>query len=63
MVKINRVYTRSGDEGYTSLVGGVRVPKDSLRIETYGTADELNSVIGAAIASQLSGETRKALSM
>ena len=61
MVKINRVYTRSGDEGYTSLVGGVRVPKDSLRIETYGTADELNSVIGAAIASQISGELHEPL--
>jgi len=47
---INRVYTRRGDHGETSLAGGQRVPKDSLRIEAYGTVDELNSVIGAARA-------------
>jgi cob(I)alamin adenosyltransferase len=46
MVRINRVYTRAGDKGETALVGGERVPKDSLRIETYGTVDELNAVIG-----------------
>ncbi len=51
MVRINRVYTRAGDDGTTALVGGQRVPKDSLRIEAYGTVDELNSVIGTAIAS------------
>lgn len=45
---INRVYTRRGDEGATSLVGGQRVPKDDLRIEAYGTVDELNSFIGLA---------------
>jgi cob(I)alamin adenosyltransferase len=45
---INRVYTRRGDRGETSLVGGQRVPKDSLRIEAYGTVDELNAFIGAA---------------
>jgi cob(I)alamin adenosyltransferase len=47
---INRVYTRRGDHGETSLAGGQRIPKDSLRIEAYGTVDELNSVIGAARA-------------
>lgn len=41
-----KVYTRKGDSGETSLIGGVRVPKDSLRIEAYGTVDELNSFIG-----------------
>lgn len=51
MVRINRVYTRAGDDGTTALVGGQRVPKDSLRIEAYGTIDELNSTIGVAIAS------------
>ena len=61
MVKINRVYTRSGDEGNTSLVGGVRVPKDSLRIETYGTVDELNSAVGAAIATNLNKELHEPL--
>lgn len=45
---INRVYTRRGDTGQTSLVGGQRVPKDHLRIEAYGTIDELNSFIGVA---------------
>lgn len=45
---LNRIYTRRGDEGITSLVGGQRVPKDVLRIECYGTVDELNSFIGAA---------------
>jgi len=45
---INRVYTRRGDRGETSLAGGQRVPKDSPRIEAYGTVDELNSFVGAA---------------
>lgn len=48
---LNRIYTRRGDSGATSLVGGQRVPKDSLRIECYGTIDELNSVIGLACVS------------
>ena len=47
---INRVYTRKGDSGETGLVGGQRVPKDGMRIEAYGTADELNSFLGAARA-------------
>jgi cob(I)alamin adenosyltransferase len=50
MPRITRVYTRTGDDGTTGLGGGQRVPKDSLRIETYGTVDELSSEIGAAIA-------------
>jgi cob(I)alamin adenosyltransferase len=45
---INRVYTRRGDSGQTSLAGGQRLPKDDLRIEAYGTVDELNSFIGLA---------------
>jgi cob(I)alamin adenosyltransferase len=45
---INRVYTRRGDTGETSLVGGQRLPKNDLRIEAYGTIDELNSFIGLA---------------
>lgn len=47
-VRITRVYTRTGDTGETALVGGRRVPKDSPRIEAYGTVDELNAVIGLA---------------
>lgn len=45
---INRVYTRQGDAGETSLVGGQRLPKDSPRIEAYGTVDELNAFVGVA---------------
>jgi cob(I)alamin adenosyltransferase len=50
-IAINRVYTRRGDAGDTALAGGQRVPKDSLRIEAYGTVDELNSFLGIARAS------------
>jgi cob(I)alamin adenosyltransferase len=49
-VAINRVYTRRGDQGDTGLAGGQRVPKDSPRIEAYGTVDELNAFLGAARA-------------
>lgn len=45
---LNRIYTRRGDAGETSLAGGQRVRKDSLRIESYGTVDELNAFLGAA---------------
>ncbi|MFT3885028.1 MAG: cob(I)yrinic acid a,c-diamide adenosyltransferase [Flavobacteriales bacterium] len=41
-----KIYTRTGDQGQTSLLGGTRIPKDSLRIEAYGTMDELNSHLG-----------------
>ena len=41
-----KIYTKTGDLGKTSLIGGTRVPKSHLRIETYGTVDELNSFIG-----------------
>jgi cob(I)alamin adenosyltransferase len=49
-IRITRVYTRSGDKGDTGLVGGKRVPKDSARLEAYGTIDELSSVVGLARA-------------
>lgn len=48
MVRITKVYTRTGDRGDTALVGGKRVPKDSPRIDAYGTLDELNSIVGLA---------------
>lgn len=44
------IYTRTGDRGKTSLFSGKRVYKDDLRVETYGTIDELNSLLGVAIA-------------
>ncbi|MCW5981779.1 MAG: cob(I)yrinic acid a,c-diamide adenosyltransferase [Bryobacteraceae bacterium] len=48
---LNRIYTRRGDSGETSLVGGQRVAKDALRIECFGTVDELNAFVGAACVS------------
>ncbi len=47
-VALNRIYTRTGDAGQTHLAGGQRVQKDDLRIDCYGTVDELNAFIGAA---------------
>ncbi len=41
-----KIYTKTGDKGSTSLIGGVRVPKSHIRIEAYGTVDELNSYMG-----------------
>lgn len=46
MVTLSKIYTRTGDTGTTRLVGGQEVAKDALRIEAYGTVDELNAVIG-----------------
>jgi cob(I)alamin adenosyltransferase len=45
---LNRIYTRTGDQGQTHLAGGQRVSKDSLRIACYGTVDELNAFVGTA---------------
>lgn len=53
MPRLDRIYTRTGDEGVTGLGGGQRVPKDSTRVATYGTVDELNSQIGVAVATGL----------
>ncbi|CAI9395678.1 cob(I)yrinic acid a,c-diamide adenosyltransferase [Niallia sp. Sow4_A1] len=49
-----RIYTKTGDKGETSIIGG-RVSKDDIRVEAYGTVDELNSFVGLAVA-QLAGE-------
>ena len=48
MPKLTRIYTRTGDDGTTGLVGGQRIKKNALRIETYGTVDECSSAIGIA---------------
>jgi cob(I)alamin adenosyltransferase len=50
-IALNRIYTRGGDRGETSLAGGQRVAKDHGRIDCYGTVDELNSFLGVARAS------------
>ena len=57
---ITRVYTRKGDGGETSLAGGQRVPKDSPRLEAYGTVDELNAFVGAARATVTELEEQEA---
>jgi len=61
-IALNRIYTRRGDRGETSLVGGQRVPKDDLRIECYGTVDELNSWLGLARVSSLDQPALESLS-
>jgi cob(I)alamin adenosyltransferase len=48
--RLSKIYTRTGDQGSTGLGDGSRVPKDSLRVEAYGTVDELNSTIGMILA-------------
>lgn len=48
--RLSKIYTRTGDGGDTGLGDGSRTPKDSLRVEAYGTTDELNSVIGMILA-------------
>jgi cob(I)alamin adenosyltransferase len=53
MPRITRIYTRAGDGGTTRLGGGQEVSKDSRRIDAYGTVDELNTAIGAALAAGL----------
>ncbi|MCC6320375.1 MAG: cob(I)yrinic acid a,c-diamide adenosyltransferase [Phycisphaerales bacterium] len=49
MVKLNRIYTRTGDDGTTGLGDGTRVPKHDLRVAAYGAVDECNAAIGMAI--------------
>ncbi len=55
-VRLDRIYTRGGDAGETSLGDGTRVPKHDPRIEAYGTVDELNSVLGLALAAGIPDE-------
>ena len=62
MPRLTKIYTRKGDDGTTALSGGQRVPKDSLRVEAYGTVDELNAAIGVALATGLDERLEKALS-
>lgn len=55
----SRLYTRTGDDGTTSLVGGTRAPKDSIRLEAYGNVDELNSWLGLLAASGVITDTAR----
>ncbi len=59
--KKSMLYTRSGDAGTTALFGGGRVPKDSARVEAYGSVDELNSTLGVAVAFVEQEDLRRAL--
>jgi cob(I)alamin adenosyltransferase len=61
MPRITRVYTRGGDDGTTALGGGRRVKKHALRVEAFGTVDELNASIGAAISGGLDDELGRIL--
>ncbi len=54
MVYLNKIYTKSGDEGQTGLGNGERVPKTDLRIAAYGGVDELNSLLGVCRTCELS---------
>ncbi|MEI9815288.1 MAG: cob(I)yrinic acid a,c-diamide adenosyltransferase [Acidobacteriota bacterium] len=57
-IALNRIYTKRGDSGETSLAGGQRVPKDSIRIDAYGTVDELSAFVGLArVSCDEAGET------
>ena len=60
MVVLNKIYTRTGDKGDTALGDGSRRPKDDIRVEAYGTVDELNSFVGVA-RTEAEGEVEAAL--
>ncbi len=59
--RLSKIYTRTGDDGSTGLGDGSRVGKDSLRVDAYGTTDELNSVLGMVLAHALPDDIREAL--
>jgi cob(I)alamin adenosyltransferase len=63
MPRLTKLYTRKGDDGTTALGSTTRVAKDSLRVEAYGTVDELNSVLGAALAHGLSERSAEILAV
>jgi len=61
MVRLTKIYTKTGDDGTTALGGGQRVPKDHLRVAAYGTVDELNAQIGLARSLGLTEKVDQAL--
>ena len=58
MPRLTKIYTRRGDDGTTALGTRTRVPKDSLRVDAYGTVDELNAMLGLALSRAL-GSVRR----
>lgn len=63
MARLTKLYTRTGDGGSTRLGGGTEVAKDSLRVEAYGTVDELNACIGQALSVGLCDRLAKELTV
>ena len=61
--RLSKIYTRTGDKGTTGLGDGSRVDKDNLRVEAYGTVDELNSAVGVVLATPLPSAVRKCLTL
>lgn len=59
--RLSKIYTRTGDKGTTGLGDGSRVDKDHLRVEAFGTVDELNSSVGLVLAADLPDEVRNCL--
>jgi len=59
--RLSKIYTRTGDKGTTGLGDGSRVDKDDLRVETYGTVDELNSLVGLVLAGEIDQAIRDCL--
>ena len=59
--RLSKIYTRTGDDGTTGLGDGTRVPKDSARVNAYGTVDELNSAIGIVLACDVAANLREVL--
>ena len=59
--RLSKIYTKTGDDGTTGLGDGSRVDKDSLRVEAYGTVDELNSAVGFVLATDLPNKVWKCL--
>lgn len=59
--RLSKIYTRTGDKGTTGLGDGSRVDKDNLRVETFGTVDELNSLIGLLLCADMQADIRDSL--
>ncbi|HET7675248.1 MAG TPA: ATP:cob(I)alamin adenosyltransferase, partial [Gammaproteobacteria bacterium] len=60
--RLSKIYTRTGDDGTTGLGDGTRIAKDDMRVEAYGTVDELNSAIGMILAVAVPEAVRECLS-